>query len=1181
MKKLSKILALTLLVAVVLSCFGIFSTFAAEAIATATEYGTVKWNLDNYQKTGYIKVSSGTGNDNDPSLTYNSETGYWEYKYGPNADPTLTGSGGDFWSMDGLGGIYINNKYTGEKTTAEDGTVTDTRNVTTYKNTDYLVYDFDIGSKNGALLEGFYLHVRWYGQSGSSSTSADATQVNYVMFNGSDTESFYVSQYQSSGLHIQPVVTPGEWLNVTIVYDFSSVDEDGYAIPANWKGWVYLDGYLAGQVGAPNAKAVNPYCHRMSTVAGVQDGPDACTLFDNFTVKTFERNYSGPMSESGVLGTTGINLSDIPDLAYTQEDTPYAEDRIIARIDRVGAAMPIDVYHMDDLQASLEDGDVVTLYRSISESIIVGSNDTITFKDTAGTVLTPGTFVDGALVHLAATTKVDFTTGKIVRVRNMNYRSNDGKGTVSAGLTTSVLTDMEVATHNASGVETLYNQVDYTYILLDDYDWNITAAIDMIGDSATFDLNGHKLNLTFNASGKRTFDVGDGNGRIFFKNGDLDADVVAGSDLSMTNATSIFVFDNIGTLGMGAAATFFDQRGGSIIFKDVEDIRIIPHISEDGKKAYVPTLISSKSSGNIRTSVVIDNSNLNFTRADILEGTPEGCKLQTLDNALIIMANISSGGHRRGSMNNFLKVINGSTYNSDCENFVEIDFYANSTGDLVYAEDGTTVIGFDQDEVYAKNDNKVDVVISDSDINTGAWTAIVSRVITFLADKTYKFYPADQFSAVVDIDVNNSVIHSYDTFYQSKSEEAPEGLEYTYDVNVNIDGNSKLDYVRALADRRYSDGFNVTMEDGALLSEIAMNAGEDQTPIVPTLADGSKIAYTSNYDGYNCIVTPTHAPYTYKLGAEGTPVDFLWNVPAEGTDEVDINKVVTLASEAGVYKYSWAQDGNAFSTVLDKDFTLSAQANLTLWSDLYFNLYVPKALADTYAEYISVVDADGALVEGVYVESLDTYKYQIKSLAPTDAKTEVIFLNTHIEGAYAGDVIDLAKGFTIAEYAENVLSNDKTEDDAVIYALLNYLNAMYVLNNGAVDADIDALLPDDYTAATISGEAKLGTLADTTIAINCGTTLNWVITGAANASYEVEYYLAGQLVERTVTADANGVAYINVSTMDMLSSITVNGAEINIQGYYGKLVEMGADANVIAAVEAIYDLATAAVAYNA
>ncbi|MBR7116913.1 MAG: hypothetical protein IKC87_04310 [Clostridia bacterium] len=1168
MKRLAKILSLVMVLSLVLSTFAVFSIFAEEAAAeaiTPPDGRVVSYDMDSLES---IALSADAQNgDSLVKLTDEYGQSYWQQKHDVDADAQ------EFWtvSLPGVSSsssIILQDMHATEKvdgvTTPVDKDGDGKYDVKYAKNTDYFVIDFDC-STDSYYIPGLLLHMRFR-------ADHDSVTLNQIVQNSAtypilNKGTGYTDTVKFSGFDDTTADSGKKWVNVTIIYDVSAVMdaeglEAGTVTSFNpYVGYVYIDGEFMGNIGANwyrNTSATSTslkYAKRFETIRMSTEAfkNGATTNLANYTISKFPVGYNGPLTEEGVLGNADIRLDNIADLAYTQANLPknptgYTGLKIADIVRTVdGTEQTFPCYSWDDLSADLIDGDKVYLYKAPESYVVVRGETNITWFDGNGTDLTL-TENDPKPLYSIPTIYTANADSDWVTINNSSIYA-EGKASDVYKKDTGALIDPFYDSIHASRGNELYLFSDILSFGAGPSGSTRTSA-NGAKYGVTIDLNGHTLTVA-TIGNKHWINAGVAtNPQITFKNGtlnfgrlddptteDVDETLTNGGNLLMmgySTANSVnrckLTFKNL-TVNT-YSGTFIDQRVGTVSYLNCT---VNAH----------DAITSLKSQNSAEAELIIDNSVIN-------------CK------SLTQMRNVSN---KYGSFN--LNVIARDSAINVKSHFLTLNAYAETAAS--------------PPENQAKNDNYAKISFSGCELYTSnASGDLLSASISSYAELH------EMIKLTVDLNVAGSTLKANNLLGTSCAITEEKQAAVNIEVGVSegceltlLEGKAPAGIYSAAATNADAN-LSLFLANGVKLNSDKLVWNEGSTPDFDTVRYGyttSKIAYTSNYEGYNFIVTSSYAPYTYQLGTQA-PVDFYWNVPAEGTDEVDINKVVTLASEEGVYKYSWAQDGNAFTTVLDKDFGLSAQANLTLWSDLYFNLYVPKSIVEGLSDYVSVVDADGALVEGVYVESLDAYKYQIKSLAPTDAEKEVIFVKTTVNGAY-GDTYNSSKGFTVAEYAGKVLGNATTEDDAVIYALLNYLNAMYVLNNGAVDEDIDALLPDDYTAAAISGEAKLGTLADTTIAINCGTTLNWVITGAANASYDVQYYLAGQLVERTVTADADGVAYVNVSTMDMLSAITVNGAEINIQGYYGKLVEMGAEAKVIAAVEAIYDLATAAVAYNA
>ena len=148
---------------------------------------------------------------------------------------------------------------------------------------------------------------------------------------------------------------------------------------------------------------------------------------------------------------------------------------------------------------------------------------------------------------------------------------------------------------------------------------------------------------------------------------------------------------------------------------------------------------------------------------------------------------------------------------------------------------------------------------------------------------------------------------------------------------------------------------------------------------------------------------------------------------------------------------------------------------------------------------------------------------------------------------------------------------------AFIDAILNYISAAYAYASKDA-ANVNALISADAEFATeIEGDAKLESADGIEVALNYGTELNWAIKATAAATVTVEYTYDGEAATKTVELAEGESFMLAFKAYDMINSIKVNGAEVNLKGYYNALTNDNAKAMVLA----IYNYVKAAAAYNA
>ena len=185
-------------------------------------------------------------------------------------------------------------------------------------------------------------------------------------------------------------------------------------------------------------------------------------------------------------------------------------------------------------------------------------------------------------------------------------------------------------------------------------------------------------------------------------------------------------------------------------------------------------------------------------------------------------------------------------------------------------------------------------------------------------------------------------------------------------------------------------------------------------------------------------------------------------------------------------------------------------------------------------------------------------------------------VNVAFAGAY-GDQFAASYDLTVLDYTEKVINAGNADEIAFIEAILNYISAAYAYASKD-STNVDALISEDAEFATeIEGEAKLESAAGVQVALNYGADLNWVIGATEATTVTVEYTYDGNAA--TITRDlAAGESFmLSFKAYDMVNSIKVNGAEVNLKGYYTGLTDENAKAMVIA----IYNYVKAAAEYKA
>ena len=1143
MKRSYRAISLCLLLALVLTAFGIFTSFAAEDSTQAPtdepafeDQGKFVYDMD---AVSGDKISV-TNKDYGPNVVRN-EKGYWEMNY-DGYDPTTAGSGGDYWNANGsASSIYINNKYT----TDNAGNKT----VTVAKNTDYLIIDFDI-STDSSLLDGIYFHNRWLSNTGGSA------QQNYIQLNGTDLDNFYISTHQG-GSCIRPSVTPGEWLNVTIVYDFSSVDEEGYAKTSDWVIHVYLDGIWCGNLPSISTSAVNFYFNRVSTDAGaIQNGPDANTQFANFTYKTYPRGYEGPMTESGVLGYTGCTLMDIPELRYTQEDTPYDEDRLIATVERDGES--IEVYHLEQIDASLQDGDVVILERSLSTPLIKDSNVSVTFKDKNGTVLTPGTYNRGDLVYVEKPYELDFTSGTVIRRTNDNPRKKNVTNN-AVYFPCSVL-----ETYAPIGESSSYRY--YTYILLADATYERTGSVaNLYGDILETDLNGYTLTL---AQAKRFESSTDTKGSypmLAFRNGTL---IHSGTEYTMMNTRSKVVFENISYTQTGSNP--LDQRGGMVIYKNV---------TGTSKMA----LTNAKGSGVNRSTVIVD-----------------GCDITVTSNVVVNVSSVASGGKYQGSMEARVRLSN-SKLTSTGSNIVNVDVKANSYG--TYGTDAETGAATFAPSSAAQNanDNDLKIYVDNCELSSPAQPAIALDVSEFRAKSGTTYVDAHEtFSFDTDIVVTNSdvtakyLVNQKATGYNSTLKYTD---NYTYNTNVKLENS----------DLYLSGSLEAIVLRQSLLASTALHIDIGAEVSLPTNDESKFIAsdggattdnYTNSYSAEGVWIRRTleGAPaysYSMKLDThsyiyDGHEYEFTSYLGDPITAE---NIPQELPAESSLLKYEWHYniDGAWEAMVTYKG---DIKANVTAASDLALNIYLPATFGD---EAYDSVYAEGrkVVVSDITVDGVDYKVVTIPGIDPSSALKDFTIKFRAVDENGASATVECE--ISVLDYIDNALKSETLSDEgkALVASLLNYIAKAAAYNNPTAELDpaLTALLEsDEYLAIDLgtptAGEAKdsvkeLGVFSSVRLALDTRFAYEFLVKDGFSGEITLSYLVGGTTETKTLSVEGGDIVRVELLTYEVGTPITVTygeaSGEINLDGYLALIDSPSAELAALAEAIAIY--AEKAIAY--
>ena len=1177
MNRISKILAIVLLVALCLSTLGIFSVFAEEAASSAVEYGTFIKSPDS--KFGSVSAAS----NGQPSMaTRTDDNGKTYYTLG-------------FDGVDPAAGDYVQVSFNVDNKTAENGirigNYTFADGSTVEKNTDYMVVDFDM-STDTTYIDGLYFHTAFYN---ATYTHAARYQPKPLYFDldGEDNESFSIGlNGTASEAYAYAPYAEEVWQHVTFVYDF----RDTSSVSVHF----YINGIYSGsKTGVNISSALTFYFFRISTPT--QSINNASTNFANFSIKRFEVGYDGPFTGDRALAHRGTTLDQLPDLAYCLEDAPVTQKTKLA--DVVGAdGSSFTAYNVSELDANLKDGDVVTLYKGISRSLLVPTGASITFKDANGTVLTPGTYTAGDLVNLSATTAIDFTANTVVERARKTY---------AAGTTGTDLSDVMAGESN------------YVYTLLAD----ATDSFENEGLAdcySVLDLNGHTATLS-TTSGKRAFLSGSKykimDGNLIWNGG--------GADFTMTNAGAMMIFDDVNLTNN--SNTFIDGRGGVVMFNDSTVTRN-PYLYSSSKKQYATgSIVSEKSTSGTTMSLIVDGTSMDFTNLEVPEG-------YTLDvDYVFYMNNVSTGGSRYGGSRNYLVIRDGSDIKMKGAALVYGHAYTATAGTVeteqVYDEaTGKYINKFvsltpSAATIENKNENYIDIVdstiesnysiisteasfatnrstgkvtgtitVTETDAETGEEVE-VSKEVTYAAQNfTVK---AEKFDYDVGVDIKGSTIKTAGSLLYTSRGKLTSGAanlaeNYHYDVNVSIDGASKISSNTSVINRNELEDIDmvIALADGArLVNDKVLYTNDNGNGANVTLGAGeSVIARSSLTEGYDYIVTPNYknhnwtvyqydgkTPYADKSGS------VTWNV-AEG-EVFDRSLLPELPkNDATIYEYpDWTEKEDEtgknvnYTSGLKLKFAMSA--NLTALTDFYINIYLSKAddtvnlselnmnINSTDIESFVEVDVNGK----TYYKAEDGV---IRGVTPELAAQNYPVTISFVDGY--GEEVNLSTNVSLEKYLVRAKGNTGTDEgDALIQAITNYILAADAYNGDGIVGELQGTEITTPTYENAKWNEGDNPVTGVSAAINLGDSVRWVFSTESTETYTITYASG----TRKFTAK-DGQITITVKAVDLLEDITIscgeNSSTINLAGYYTQLAD---DAKAQTIVNALYHYSVAAQAY--
>ncbi len=1072
MKRFSKVLALCLLLALTLSVFAAFSAFAEEEVT----YGETVADM-NAPGTSIPTVTSGSTQG--PKFLDLTEDGHrvWKMDF---AGYTKPGSAGEYWTIGTTG--------TGFGSFASSTFINDRGN--NKKNTDYMVIDFDISTDTN-FINDLYFHTRWLDAAGNNVQHV----TSYLEIKGTSYDDLWIGP--DSGMNYNAPLTVGtnnKWINVTLVYDFSS------ATPANWTTYIYYDGIYSGNMDAAPDNATVLSFIRVSTDPQVLH--NTSTKFANLTVKRFGTDYDGPMTQSSTLGYAGMTLDMLPDLAYTQENTPGGTRGKIADLVRNGVTTPI--YRFDELDASLELGDKVILYSNINKSLLVPAGGT------EGITWITGDYT------MKAPTELDYSALGWA-IRNPETGAVSKSGADGTDLATAM------GTKSTANIQvTLFDDITYEPNR-GTADKNAYA---VEGYKLIFDMNGHKLNII---GSYRCFSLS-GTGTLAFKNGALEYAPTAG-DMAMPYSGKI-VFENLTSLKHSGKNMMIDHRGGLVYLKDCDNVTA------------AATFVNSKSSGKAMTSIFFDNTD--YTN--------------TVSNCISV-SNISSGGSWQGSMHVNVKVVNGSNLTSANEAAFTVTTYGDEACSYTQEEiDGETVTTVNHvNAKYGLNDNRAWITISDSSV-TASGALVGSEVaelnIIKINDKEQAFenhgltnvvkHPNDGFITDIDIDISDSFVKAS---YLSKSDvTASFGSAFpdaTYDYNIDVVvNNSELELSGDTIVYRSQNDEAINVAIGAEVNLTSDKASNIDKNVTMTIPDGYNIEKRIESPDHNFthVVTNTYMTYSYILN--GQEFEFEWYAGDVMTAEY---LPIELPASNAYYTYKWVYNvDGAYVAVPEGD--IPVKASLTLYNDFTLNVYIP---ADLGAKSYDAIYADGKPVKvGVSNVNGTVYRVlQIPGITPTSSADKVkIELKAYVDDYNYAEVV---KEISVVDYAKSVLENDSisADDKKLVASVVNYVDAAYKYG-GKTDAKLAALVASDaYTGIQLDKNSQpvasdtvtgLGIFKNVALSLGTDVSFTFVTADDFDGNIVFTYYKNGRRFVETKKAGPDMTIKVSVRAFDLMKDIKVS-----------------------------------------
>ena len=1111
MKKTTKLVTAALILAIAVSIFAAVGAFAA----TDVTYGTVLYSME---KNGVNKSSNF-----DKYLTMSEEEVNGTAITTMSYDSTMDASAEVYWSPTGFG-----------KSTTIIRDIDDTNK----KNTDYLVLDFDIAT-DSELFDNFNVNNYLYSTTSGAKADRVGTSNNSrnPNFKRGANGRIYLEVNSTSKTYstiTHPDDKGNKWVNVTLIYDFHTA-EDGTVTN---KAYAYFDGIFAGEIACITSAAKMISTPRL-TISQNPSFDEHSVSFANFTFVKFDAGYAGPLTEAGALGNSEINLADLADLKYTQENCPETPDDydvrpVIATISRTtdGVTEKTDVRDPSELKHLVE-GDVVTVRRSFTTSepyAGIVTRGEVTWLDYKGVnivspeegqtakVTIPKLYVADAasdwVIIYDSVLQVQGTAAEITGVGNDRMQSE-----LHASRNCHLVLLGDVITYGNGKKAPRYGY--------------------------NFDLNGYTLTFLNTASYIEAQDAYS-NTKITFRNGTLSygreddpttpeneyyaptANILMMQTTSDKIETVLFENMTINIIG----SNMIDQRCGNVIFRNC---------TINAKH----NITSLKASGGNPSTLTIDN-----------------CVVNMQDSHITSMRNTSVTGKRYGSFVCEISLVDSTVRGN--KTILDVLAYADERG----------VSGATE----ADNTNVAKISVVNCDIET-----FDSKTADFLNIGINSYAEDGSMSLSVVLDIKDSRIKANNLI--NNEAVATEEKVAAVSLSASITDDTRLDLQNA-------DGTEAKIYNAGdtCMADVSISVGEGvHMPSYGGPAGGgfedvlvgeSKVVIAYVDGEYVSMVSSVYEAYTYQIEGQEA-VEFYWYGDEAN---IDINRMFGI-SDTDLYTYCFEKNGNAYVGSLSKDFAFSAKFNLTLYDYIHFNLYINKDQYDEAIRLGAKVDLVGGALDTaavVTIAEVEYYKVQIKDIKVTEADEDVLSVTLSFDGAY-GDTYSVTNSFSVLGYAEDMLASSNELSVKLVKALVNYIAVASDYENDAETAATAAALIKGESFGAVAGEAKLGTLSDAEIAIAYGDNLYVAIKTAAGESVTLSYTaIDGSKQSITRRAQDNGEIYIAIKAYDFATDLTLTkGAEsavVNLAGYYAALA---GDAKAQAVVEAIYNYANAAAAYKA